>query len=105
MNGSLIVNNGETMCRAAIAGIGLAHLFEDIAKPHLARGTLVPVLEPHWLTFPGFYFYYPRREHLPAKMRLFLEFLRERLGTARGSRAPLEPQKARLRAPRAVRAN
>lgn len=106
VSGSLIVNDGETMCRAAIAGIGLAHLIEDIAKPHLARGALVPVLEPYWLTFPGFYFYYPRREHLPVKMRLFLEFLRERLGAARGSRAPLEPQKARTgpRAPRAARA-
>ena len=105
VGGSLIVNDGDTMCRAAVAGIGITYVIEDIAAPHLASGALAPVLEPYWLTFPGLYLYYPQRERLPVKLRLFLDFLRERLGAVRGSRAPLEPPKAsaRSRAPRVTR--
>jgi DNA-binding transcriptional LysR family regulator len=61
---------------AAIAGLGIVHLFEDWLSPHLTNGALEPVLEPWWQSFPGPFLYYPGRRHLPAPLRAFVEFIK-----------------------------
>lgn len=63
---------------AAIAGCGVIHLFEDWLKPHLTSGALEPVLEPWWRPFTGPFLYYPGRRHLPAPLRAFVDFVRDR---------------------------
>lgn len=85
--GNLVVNDGEAMFDAAADGIGLAHVIREAAQPWLERGALVPVLEQYSSRFPGFYLYYPSRKHLPAKMRVFVEFLRERRAEAHSRNA------------------
>ncbi|HWA62036.1 MAG TPA: LysR family transcriptional regulator [Caulobacteraceae bacterium] len=61
---------------AAIAGLGIVHLFEDSLRPALDSGALEPVLEPWWETFSGPFLYYPGRRHLPAPLRAFVDFIR-----------------------------
>ena len=61
---------------AAVAGLGIIHLYEDWLKPHLADGSLVPVLEPWWEDFPGPFLYYPGRRHLPTPLRAFVDFIK-----------------------------
>ncbi len=61
---------------AAIAGIGIIHLFEDWLRPYLDSGTLVPVLTPWWQEFSGPFLYYPGRKHLPAPLRAFVDFVK-----------------------------
>jgi DNA-binding transcriptional LysR family regulator len=61
---------------AALAGLGIIHLFEGWLRPHLDSGALEPVLQPWWQTFSGPFLYYPGRRHLPAPLRAFVDFVR-----------------------------
>ncbi|MGO4778649.1 LysR substrate-binding domain-containing protein, partial [Lysobacter sp. 2RAB21] len=78
VDGPLIVTEPEVAQRAALDGIGIAYLFDFHVREHLAAGRLVQLL-PQWTpAFPGFYLYYPSRRQMPAPLRAFVEFLRER---------------------------
>ena len=61
---------------AAVAGLGVIHLFEGWLRPDLERGALEPVLEPWWRSFSGPFLYYPGRRHLPAPLRAFVDFIK-----------------------------
>jgi DNA-binding transcriptional LysR family regulator len=77
--GPLIVRLGaavELAVDAAVAGLGIIHLFEGWLRPYLDAGTLEPVLEPWWQAFPGPFLYYPGRRHLPAPLRAFVDFIK-----------------------------
>ncbi|RBH53685.1 MULTISPECIES: LysR family transcriptional regulator [Pseudomonas] len=71
---------------AAVSGLGVVHLFEDLLRPQLDSGELEPILEPWWPTFSGPFLYYPGRRHLPAPLRAFVDYLHE-LSQALPSRA------------------
>ncbi|PWC31380.1 LysR family transcriptional regulator [Azospirillum sp. TSO35-2] len=80
-SGPLLVNPGGAMdlaIDAAVAGVGVIHLFEGWLRPHLDRGALEPVLEPWWQRFSGPFLYYPGRRLVPAPLRAFLDFIRTR---------------------------
>ncbi|MBV9747298.1 MAG: LysR family transcriptional regulator [Acetobacteraceae bacterium] len=77
--GPLLVRIGaatDLAVEAAIAGIGIIHLFEDWLRPHLDSGALEPVLEPWWQSFPGPFLYYPGRRLVPAPLRAFIDFIK-----------------------------
>ncbi len=77
--GPLVVRLGaaaELKVSAAIAGLGIIHLFEDWLRPHLDSGALESVLVPWWQTFSGPFLYYPGRRHLPAPLRAFVDFIK-----------------------------
>jgi DNA-binding transcriptional LysR family regulator len=76
-SGPLMVRLGAAVdlaVDAAIAGLGIIHLFEDWLRPYLDSGALEPVLEPWWQNFSGPFLYYPGRRHLPAPLRAFVDF-------------------------------
>lgn len=83
-NGPLIVSSNaiDLSIDAAIAGLGIGHLFEDWVKPHLDSGKLEPVLQPWWQEFSGPYLYYPGRRYVPAPLRAFIDFINARSDTA-----------------------
>jgi DNA-binding transcriptional LysR family regulator len=77
--GPLLVRLGAAVdlaVDAAVAGIGIIHLFEAWLRPHLDSGALEPVLMPWWQPFPGPFLYYPGRRLLPAPLRAFVDFIR-----------------------------
>jgi DNA-binding transcriptional LysR family regulator len=45
VDGQVILNNFFQVRDAAIEGLGLAHIPEDLARPYLSQGHLVWVLE------------------------------------------------------------
>ena len=78
-SGPLLVRVGAAVdlaVGAAVAGLGIIHLFEDWLRPHLDSGALEPVLEPWWQNFSGPFLYYPGRRHLPAPLRAFVDFIK-----------------------------
>lgn len=78
-SGPLLVRPGAAIDLAistAVAGMGVIHLFEDMLRPHLDSGALEPILEPWWQRFSGPFLYYPGRRHLPAPLRVFVDFLK-----------------------------
>jgi DNA-binding transcriptional LysR family regulator len=77
--GSLVVQPGgavDLAVSAAVAGLGIIHLFEEWLRPHIDTGALEPVLMPWWQNFSGPFLYYPGRRHLPAPLRAFLDFIK-----------------------------
>ena len=82
-SGPLVVRVGagtDLAIGAALAGVGVIHLFEDWLRPYLDSGALEPVLEPWWQPFSGPFLYYPGRRHLPAPLRAFVVFIATRRG-------------------------
>lgn len=79
VEGPLTSNDSDLMLRAVLDGLCLGYLLEDRVREHLDAGRLQAVLENWCPRLPGFYLYYPSRRHLPAKLRVFAEFLRERV--------------------------
>jgi DNA-binding transcriptional LysR family regulator len=80
-SGPLLVRTGaafDLAVQAALAGLGIIHLFDDWLQPYLASGALVPVLEPWCQAFSGPFLYYPGRRHLPSPLRAFVDFVRAR---------------------------
>lgn len=80
-SGPLLVRLGAAVdlaVQAAVDGLGVIQLFEDWLRPYLDRGALEPVLEPWWQRFTGPRLYYPGRRHLPAPLRAFIDFVRDR---------------------------
>ncbi|ATR83228.1 hypothetical protein CS390_12065 [Pseudomonas sp. HLS-6] len=62
--------------RALISGWGLAYVPEDLARPHLASGRAVPVLEELWRSFPGYHLYYAAQRETSRAMQVVIDALR-----------------------------
>ncbi|MGO4305731.1 LysR family transcriptional regulator [Cupriavidus sp. RAF12] len=75
--GRLVVNEGGTMHSVCAAGHGICQTLTYGAESLIAEGRLVPVLTD-WPDekFP-LYALYPSRQHLPAKVRAFVDFVVE----------------------------
>lgn len=77
VEGGLIVNDGQLARLAALSGLGLAQpLLAEVADD-LRDGRLVRLLQGYTPPFDGFYIYYPAREQMASKLRVFIDFLRE----------------------------
>jgi DNA-binding transcriptional LysR family regulator len=67
VDGQLVFNNSYDAVEAALAGLGLAYVPEEIVLPYLENGRLMRTLEawsPYWA---GYFLYYPsRRQSSPA---------------------------------------
>lgn len=78
---SLIMNDPEAICRCAVMGLGVALVPMDRAYAWLERGALIRLL-PEWYTDLGVIsVYYSGNKLLPAKTRVFIDFLVEHFQT------------------------
>lgn len=78
VSGSMRANFGEPLRHAALLGQGISMhpnymVMQDIQQNRLKK--LLPAYQPNGLDI---YAMYPSRRNLPGRVRLFLEFLRER---------------------------
>jgi len=79
VDGQLVFNGTFQMLNAALDGLGLAYVPEDLVQPHVARGRLRRVLEEWCPPFSGCHLYYPsRRQNSPA-FSLLVDALRYRV--------------------------
>ena len=72
----------------ALAGVGIAYLFEPLAFHELRAGTLRQVLPRSAFEEPGLFLYFARRASQAPKLRAFIELARELLN---GRSAPASP--------------
>ena len=78
VDGQIAFNNIFHALDAARAGLGVAYVPEEIARPHIETGELRHVLNTWCPCWDGFYIYYPsRRQSSPAFVAL-LDALRHR---------------------------
>lgn len=78
VDGQLVFNTIRQRLDAALAGLGLAYMPEDVAQPHIARGTLLRVLEDWCAPFSGYHLYYPSRRQSSPAFALLVDALRYR---------------------------
>ncbi|RWE76219.1 MAG: LysR family transcriptional regulator [Mesorhizobium sp.] len=75
VSGPIEVNSPIVARAAALSGLGFAMLPDFIAAPDLASGKLVTALDDRILAGTGIFAVYPHRRYLPAKVRVFVDFL------------------------------
>ncbi|TBU77192.1 LysR family transcriptional regulator [Phytopseudomonas daroniae] len=76
--GNFTTNDDQNMTRAAVQGVGLIQHVDIAIQQHLADGRLVQVLRDWAYNQDGFYLYSPSREQMPSKVRVLLDFLKEK---------------------------
>lgn len=74
----LLINNGDAIREAAIAGYGIAILPTFIVYKAIERGALEVVLGEHERPPIALYAVYPSNRNMSAKVRLFVDFVVER---------------------------
>jgi len=79
VRGQWVFNNSSSICRAALAGYGLAYLPEDMVQEEIAAGRLVRVLEDWCSLYPGYHLYYPSRRQASGAMSVIVDALRYRV--------------------------
>ncbi len=78
VDGPLVFNDGDLILEAALAGQGIAQLFEDQVTGHVATGRLISVLDRWRWTAPGYYLYYTSRRQTPPALTALIDALRFR---------------------------
>jgi DNA-binding transcriptional LysR family regulator len=80
---TVVFDDPEAMCRAALLGLGVTLIAVPHALPHLDCGALVRLV-PQWYSDAGpISIYYASRTLLPAKTRAFVDFVVEAFGRQR----------------------
>lgn len=78
VDGQLTFNNSYAMIDAAVSGLGIAFVPEDIVASRITSGALELVLDDWSPLFDGYFLYYPsRRQNLPA-FQIIVDALRHR---------------------------
>jgi DNA-binding transcriptional LysR family regulator len=70
-------NDGELLHRWASEGLGLAWRSSWEIQSQLASGELITVLDDYALPQYDIMAVYPQQRHLPAKVRFFIDMLKE----------------------------
>lgn len=78
VDGQLVFNTIRQRLDAALAGLGLAYMAEDVSQPHIAQGRLIRVLEDWCPPFPGYHLYYPSRRQSSPAFNVLIDALRYR---------------------------
>lgn len=79
VQGNLQANNGETVRRMAIAGVGIARLADFHIDEDIATGRLVEVLASTGHDSEEVHALYQGGHHVPQRIRTFLDFMVPRL--------------------------
>jgi DNA-binding transcriptional LysR family regulator len=78
VEGQLVFNSIMHVLNAAVDGIGLAYVPEDLVAPYLADGRLTMILEDWCPYFQGYHLYYPNRRQASPAFTAFVEALKYR---------------------------
>jgi DNA-binding transcriptional LysR family regulator len=82
---TLIFNNTDAGLRAAVEGLGFAHLPVYVAEPYIQNGKLIPVLLPFMMPFGSLSLVWQSNSQLSPKVRAFVDFMIERLASQKSA--------------------
>ncbi|MFN3932578.1 MAG: LysR family transcriptional regulator [Brevundimonas sp.] len=80
VDGQLTFNNSYAMIDAAVSGLGIAYVPEDIVASQLKSGALEIALDDWSPLFDGYFLYYPSRRQNLRAFQIIVEALRHRSG-------------------------
>jgi DNA-binding transcriptional LysR family regulator len=76
VKGPIALHDHELMIEAALAGVALAYVWEDRARPYVENGRLLSCLTEWIVPEDWLYLYYPTRRHISAGLRAVIQALR-----------------------------
>jgi len=79
VEGQLTFNGTFQMLNAALEGLGLAYVTEDLARSHIAKSRLRRVLADWCPPYTGYHLYYPSRRQPTSAFALLVDTLRYRV--------------------------
>jgi DNA-binding transcriptional LysR family regulator len=82
VQGNTVINSGDALREAAVAGLGIIQGTWFLARKDLERGAVQSILTDYALEGTPIALLYPANRHLPRKTRAFLDFLIEITRTA-----------------------
>jgi DNA-binding transcriptional LysR family regulator len=78
VDGQFVFNGVASMLNAALNGLGLAYLPEDLVQADVSEGRLVKVLSDWCAPFSGYHLYYPSRHQRSPALAVLVDALRYR---------------------------
>ncbi|HEY9109780.1 MAG TPA: LysR substrate-binding domain-containing protein, partial [Roseateles sp.] len=75
-SGSVVMTDATFARELALAGVGIAYIFEPLVREALAGGRLVQLLPETAFEEPGLFLYFPRRASMAPKLRAFIDAAR-----------------------------
>lgn len=84
VKGSILVTDPTYARELALAGVGIAYIFEPLALDDIRAGRLKRILPQAAVEEPGLFLYYPRRASNAPKLRAFIDVAKETLGLRAG---------------------
>lgn len=81
VGGQTVFTSVYPMLQAALSGLCLAFLPEDMTQPHVEAGRLRRVMDDWCPRFPGLHAYYTSRHHPPRALKLVIDALTSTAGS------------------------
>ena len=78
VEGNVVFDEMRAAVNAACDDAGLAYVFKQFAQKELAQGRLTTMLEQYCPAGEPFYLYYPHRTQMPAKLRVFVDYFKDK---------------------------
>lgn len=78
--GSAVITDATFARELALAGVGIAYIFEPLVREALRAGRLVQLLPEAAFEEPGLFLYFPRRAAMAPKLRAFIDAVRSGAG-------------------------
>jgi DNA-binding transcriptional LysR family regulator len=78
VEGQMTCNGANQMLTAALAGLGLAYIPQEMVEAHLTKGRLKRVLADWCQPYSGYHLFYPSRRQSSAAFSLVVDALRHR---------------------------
>jgi DNA-binding transcriptional LysR family regulator len=78
-SGTALVTDTTEALSLALAGVGIAYVFEPLARRYVREGTLEWLLPQTAVVHDGLFLYYPRRASLAPKLRAFIDVAKKAL--------------------------
>lgn len=76
VKGPLALHDHELMIEAALAGVALAYVWDERARPYVESGRLVSCLQDWIVPEDWLFLYYPTRKYLSAGLRAVIDTLK-----------------------------
>lgn len=80
VTGNYQVNNSEALLEGLLKSLGVGRLPTFVAGPYLKNGRLINLFPTYLMPVKSIYAVLPEREFMPAKVRVFLDFMLEYFG-------------------------
>lgn len=72
-NGSIVITDATFAKDIAMAGIGIAYVYEPLIQQELKQGSLIRILSEFNYEESGLFMYFPQRTSLAPKLRAFID--------------------------------